>query len=181
MQRFWQRLTIARQTAPQPCVFCDHANLETNGILYEDDQVMAFRDKHPRATAHILVVPKNHIESTANLTPSHASIGTHHDTSIPSSHVTLLHVVEHMLNIGKDVLHQECLRLGHVPSKPAVFGFHQPPFNSINHLHLHCLAPPFLPSWNELRYIETPLLRNFITADSLLLQASAARPTSHCK
>ncbi|ETV76291.1 hypothetical protein, variant [Aphanomyces astaci] len=102
MQRFWQRLTIVRQTAPQPCVFCDHANLETNGILYEDDQVMAFRDKHPRATAHILVVPKDHIESTANLTPSHASI------------------VEHMLNIGKDVLHQECLRHGHVPSKPSV-------------------------------------------------------------
>ena len=25
------------------------------------------------------------------------------------------------------------------------FGFHQPPLNSVNHLHLHCLALPYVP------------------------------------
>ncbi|ETV95426.1 hypothetical protein H310_11298 [Aphanomyces invadans] len=163
MQRFWQRVTTSRQAAPPRCVFCDHATLETNGILYEDERVMAFRDKHPRATAHVLVVPKEHIATSADLTPTHATL------------------VEHMLCIGKDVLHQECRRLGLTPTKEAVFGFHQPPFNSIDHLHLHCLVPPFLPSWNELRYIQTPL-RNFITADTVLQKfASRNAPPSPCK
>ena len=36
------------------------------------------------------------------------------------------------------------------------FGFHQPPFNSVDHLHLHCFALPFLP-----RYLQYSLLLNF--------------------
>ena len=24
-----------------------------------------------------------------------------------------------------------------------IFGFHSPPFSSINHLHMHCILPPF--------------------------------------
>jgi len=27
------------------------------------------------------------------------------------------------------------------------FGFHQPPLNSVNHLHLHCLALPYTPRY----------------------------------
>lgn len=29
------------------------------------------------------------------------------------------------------------------------FGFHQPPLNSVNHLHLHCLALPYTPRYES--------------------------------
>jgi histidine triad (HIT) family protein len=36
-------------------------------ILYRDDQVTAFRDAHPVAPTHILIVPNRHIESVGTL------------------------------------------------------------------------------------------------------------------
>ncbi|MEG2578491.1 MAG: HIT domain-containing protein, partial [Glutamicibacter sp.] len=30
-------------------------------IIYEDDQVLAFKDIHPAAPVHFLVIPKKHI------------------------------------------------------------------------------------------------------------------------
>lgn len=37
-------------------------------ILFEDDDVMVFRDIHPVAPVHVLLVPKKFIESIATLT-----------------------------------------------------------------------------------------------------------------
>ena len=39
-------------------------------ILVEDDEVLAIRDVNPQAPVHILVLPREHIESVAELTPS---------------------------------------------------------------------------------------------------------------
>jgi len=51
------------------CIFCKIANKEiTAEFLYEDDLVVAFRDIHPMAPVHVLVIPKKHIESVADLT-----------------------------------------------------------------------------------------------------------------
>lgn len=48
------------------CVFCKIANNEINSdIVYEDDDVMAFRDISPQAPHHILCIPRKHI-STIN-------------------------------------------------------------------------------------------------------------------
>lgn len=50
------------------CVFCKIANKEMKAeILYEDEMVCAFRDAHPIAPVHILIIPKKHIESIADL------------------------------------------------------------------------------------------------------------------
>lgn len=38
-------------------------------IVYEDDLVLAFRDIQPQAPVHILVIPKQPIESIATITP----------------------------------------------------------------------------------------------------------------
>jgi histidine triad (HIT) family protein len=37
-------------------------------IVYEDDLLLAFRDIHPQAPVHILVIPKQPIESIATVT-----------------------------------------------------------------------------------------------------------------
>jgi len=51
------------------CVFCKIAKKEIpTEFLYEDDLTVAFRDIHPIAPVHVLVIPKKHIESVANIT-----------------------------------------------------------------------------------------------------------------
>ncbi len=44
------------------CLFCKIANGEIDAeIVYEDVDVVAFRDIHPQAKHHILVIPRRHI------------------------------------------------------------------------------------------------------------------------
>ena len=51
-----------------PCIFCKILSGETPAtILYHDDQVTAFRDIHPVARTHILVIPNRHIASVNQL------------------------------------------------------------------------------------------------------------------
>jgi histidine triad (HIT) family protein len=51
------------------CVFCGIANKKIpTEILREDELTVAFRDIHPIAPVHVLVIPKKHIESVVHLT-----------------------------------------------------------------------------------------------------------------
>ena len=46
------------------CIFCKLANGEIpTEFLYEDENVVAFKDAHPLAPVHVLVVPKTHHEN----------------------------------------------------------------------------------------------------------------------
>ena len=50
------------------CIFCKIIAKEIpSKIVYEDEKVIAFNDIDPKAPIHILVVPKEHIESAAYL------------------------------------------------------------------------------------------------------------------
>jgi len=50
------------------CIFCRIVSNETKAtIVYHDEQVTAFRDLHPVAPTHILIVPNKHIESVGTL------------------------------------------------------------------------------------------------------------------
>lgn len=50
------------------CIFCDIVSLKSKAeILYQDDQVTAFRDIYPVAPVHILVVPNKHIVSVEDM------------------------------------------------------------------------------------------------------------------
>ncbi|CAB1245322.1 Uncharacterized HIT-like protein aq_141 [Ruminococcaceae bacterium BL-6] len=60
------------------CVFCKIAHGEIpSKKAYEDDQVFAFYDLDPQAPVHILIVPKEHIASTMDLTPENSAIVAH--------------------------------------------------------------------------------------------------------
>ncbi len=50
------------------CIFCRIIGGEIESdILYQDEQVVAFRDINPKAPIHLLVIPRKHIETVADL------------------------------------------------------------------------------------------------------------------
>ena len=60
------------------CLFCKIIAGEIpSAKVYEDEHVLAFRDINPQAPTHILVVPKEHIASAAELTEKNASAAAH--------------------------------------------------------------------------------------------------------
>ncbi|MEQ1637751.1 MAG: histidine triad nucleotide-binding protein [Methylococcales bacterium] len=50
------------------CLFCKMVagNIKPD-IVYEDEQVLAFRDINPQAPVHILIIPKRHIATLNDL------------------------------------------------------------------------------------------------------------------
>ncbi len=53
------------------CLFCKIvAGQIPSRKVYEDDQVLAFHDIQPWAPVHLLVIPKAHIESLADVVPA---------------------------------------------------------------------------------------------------------------
>lgn len=52
------------------CIFCRIARGELGTtFLYEDEDVVAFKDLHPQAPVHVLVIPRLHVQSLATSTP----------------------------------------------------------------------------------------------------------------
>lgn len=53
------------------CLFCKIINTEIPAdIVYQDDKILVFKDISPKAEVHLLMIPKQHIESLAQLEPS---------------------------------------------------------------------------------------------------------------
>ena len=60
------------------CVFCKIANGEIPcKKAYEDDRVLAFYDLDPQAPVHILIIPKEHIQSVEEITAENSAIVGH--------------------------------------------------------------------------------------------------------
>ena len=57
------------------CLFCKivRGDLPSTKV-YEDDEIVAFRDIHPAAPTHVLVVPKTHRDSLSACEEGDASI-----------------------------------------------------------------------------------------------------------
>ncbi len=52
----------------EDCIFCKIIKKEIpSKIVYESDEIMAFRDVNPVAPVHILVIPKKHLSSLLDL------------------------------------------------------------------------------------------------------------------
>ena len=52
------------------CLFCKIIKGEIPSTkVYEDDEILAFRDINPVAPVHVLVIPKKHITSLTELQP----------------------------------------------------------------------------------------------------------------
>ncbi len=54
----------------EDCIFCKIVKGEIpSNKVYEDDEILAFKDINPLAPIHILVIPKKHITSTNDIQP----------------------------------------------------------------------------------------------------------------
>lgn len=50
------------------CLFCKMVAGEiAPAVLYETDRILAFRDIHPRAPTHVLIIPKQHVATLDDL------------------------------------------------------------------------------------------------------------------
>ncbi|XP_077443419.1 adenosine 5'-monophosphoramidase HINT3-like [Stigmatopora argus] len=129
------------------CAFCLIARGKDRDahVLKKDDDLVCFRDIFPAAPHHYLVVPIKHIDNCFSL------------------HVGHITLVEKMVEMGRAVL----LDQGVKDMTDIRIGFHQPPYTSVDHLHLHVLAPAsqikenmmfkFLPG--TLSYVDESKLR----------------------
>lgn len=49
------------------CIFCNIINGKLSAeIVYNDDEIVAFRDVQPQAPTHILICPREHVEDLNN-------------------------------------------------------------------------------------------------------------------
>ena len=80
------------------CLFCKIISGDIPSTkVFEDDQVLAFRDIAPMAPTHILVIPKTHIAGVDEITPENSAIVAHIFEMIP-----IIAREEGLSNIGED-------------------------------------------------------------------------------
>ena len=102
------------------CLFCSIAAGDIPATrVHEDDDVVAFRDINPQAPVHILVIPREHIASAADLTPAQDPLWGR-----------LLHVAQSLAETEE--IDQDGYRI--VTNIGANGG------QTVNHLHLHLLG-----------------------------------------
>lgn len=101
------------------CVFCKIIKGEIASMeLFEDDLLMAFYDIQPKAPVHFLVIPKEHINSSAEITEQNSAIVAHSFEVIAklAKELKLENGYRVITNVGRDGA------------------------QSVKHLHFHVLA-----------------------------------------
>lgn len=57
------------------CIFCRIAHGEIPSTkVFEDEEILAFKDIHPQAPVHFLIIPKRHITSLDHLAPEDSAL-----------------------------------------------------------------------------------------------------------
>lgn len=106
------------------CLFCAIRDGEIpSAKVYEDDTVLAFRDIHPMAPVHVLIIPKLHIPSADGVTPENSAYVAHIFEVIPriAAAEGLTNGYRVITNCGEDAC------------------------QSVKHLHFHLLGGRKLP------------------------------------
>lgn len=101
------------------CLFCKIAAGQIPSTkVYEDESILAFRDIAPQAPTHILVIPKCHIPSVAEITTENAAL------------------IAHIFAIIPQIARQEGLETGY----RVVSNCGKDAGQTVNHLHFHILG-----------------------------------------
>lgn len=111
----------------EDCIFCKIiAGNIPSAKVYEDEFIYAFKDINPKAAVHLLVIPKNHIESMERLSNNHASL------------------ISHMVLKLSDIAQSQGLTTGFRTIINTGPGGGQ----EVNHLHMHILGGHNLAHFN---------------------------------
>lgn len=111
------------------CPFCNIAARKLNAeIVYEDDQILAFKDAHPIAPVHILLIPKMHLSSI-------------NDVSFDDANLMGRLIVAARLLAEENNVSESGYRL--------VFNTGRDANQTIFHIHLHLIGGRFLPFHRE--------------------------------
>jgi histidine triad (HIT) family protein len=106
------------------CIFCQ---IVAGGIpapkLYEDDSFICIRDIRPQATTHLLVLPKEHVESL--------------DSVFPAEGKSNAEMVGRLMETGVRIARQQGLLPG---GFRAVINTGKDGGQTVFHLHLHILG-----------------------------------------
>ena len=114
-----------------PSVFGKILNGESPSRDYAESlELLAFRDRSPKAEFHALVIPKRYVPDVYSLNPDDESD---------------LYLVRDMRRMALWLL--ECHQPQALATDDYVLCYHVPPFNSVDHLHLHVLAPASGMGW----------------------------------
>lgn len=102
------------------CLFCKIASGEiATQFVYEDDDIVAFKDINPQAPQHILLIPRKHITTLNDLLPA--------DTLLAGQ------MIQAAVQLAKT--------LGFADAGfRTLFNCNQQGGQSVYHLHLHLLA-----------------------------------------
>ena len=101
------------------CLFCKISAGEIPAsVVYEDAQIMAFRDIKPQAPTHVLIIPKKHI----------ATINDADTQDVP--------LLGHMVLAAKTIANMEGLSEGY----RLVYNVNSGGGQEVYHIHLHLLG-----------------------------------------
>lgn len=106
------------------CLFCKIAAGEIPSTkVYEDDDILAFKDINPQTPVHILVIPKTHIPSVDGITAENSGVVSKIFTAIPkiAADAGLTNGYRVITNCGDDAC------------------------QSVKHLHFHIMGGRKLP------------------------------------
>lgn len=107
------------------CLFCKIvAGTIPSNRVYEDEQAIAFADISPQAPVHLLVIPKEHIQSHAHAAAEHTAL------------------MGHLMAVVAELARQKQLANGY----RIVINTGRDGGQTVDHLHLHLLGGRLM-SW----------------------------------
>ena len=101
------------------CLFCKIASGEIpSTAVYQDDRAYAFADINPRAPVHVLIVPREHIDSLAETTPEQNAL------------------LGHLMGVAAEIARKKGLAKGY----RVVVNTGEDGGQTVDHLHLHLMG-----------------------------------------
>ena len=127
-------------------------------VLAETSHCTIFQPRDSVAQSHLLIVTKSHINNLNDVTYNHIELLQHmvstgyycmvHEDQLANNSTGTSIQQPTQINdkqlIPYNDIHYDIYARGWVPQNGFRFVFHRPPFNSIDHLHLHTQRLPYL-------------------------------------